>query len=58
MRGTVGFRLRAEKLVAKVKMSQSRPADTVRRITEELAGDGPYASEALAREMRDANPGV
>lgn len=56
LHGTVGFRLRAQKVVAKVKMSQSRPDSTVQRITDELAGDGPYASETLAREMRRANP--
>lgn len=50
--GTVGFRLRVDRLIAKRKMSQNKPAETVDRIIAELEGDGPYASEALAAEMR------
>lgn len=50
--GTVGFRLQVDRLVAKRKMSQNKPAETVDRIIAELEGDGPYASEALAAEMR------
>ena len=50
--GTVGFRLRVTRLVAKNKMSQNKPAETVERIMAELDGDGPYASAALAAEMR------
>lgn len=53
--GTVGFRLRVTRLVAKDKMSQNKPAETVERIIAELEGDGPYASQALANEMRRAN---
>jgi len=52
MAGTVGFRLTPTKIVAKNKMSQNRPAETVDRIVDELSGDGPYASSALAAEMR------
>ena len=37
---------------AKNKMSQNKPAETVDRIIAELEGDGPYASAALAAEMR------
>jgi transcriptional regulator len=33
-------------------MSQNQPAETVDRIVAELEGDGPYASTALAAEMR------
>ena len=33
-------------------MSQDKPAEVVRNVIEELEGDGPYASPALAREMR------
>jgi transcriptional regulator len=36
-------------------MSQNRPAETIDRIITELEGDGPYASTALAAEMRRAN---
>jgi transcriptional regulator len=50
--GTVGFRLKVTRLVAKNKMSQNKPAETVERIMAELDGDGPYASAALAAEMR------
>lgn len=52
MTGTVGFRLTPTKIVAKNKLSQNRPAETVDMIIRELGGDGPYASEALAAEMR------
>jgi len=53
--GTVGFRLRVTRLVAKDKMSQNKPAETVERMIAELEGDGPYAGQALANEMRRAN---
>ena len=56
--GTVGFRMRVERFVAKDKMSQNRPAATVERIITELEGDGPYASTELAREMRRVHPDV
>ena len=50
--GTVGFRLRVRRLTAKSKLSQNKPAETVARILVELDGDGPFASPALAAEMR------
>ena len=50
--GTVGFRLRVTSFTAKNKMSQNKPAETVDRIITELDGTGPYASAALAAEMR------
>ena len=50
--GTVGLRIPITRFVAKNKMSQNRPAETVDRIIGELEGDGPYASAALAAEMR------
>lgn len=50
--GTVGFRMRVDRFVAKSKMSQNKPAETVERIIGELEGSGPYASQALAAEMR------
>ncbi|TFB57084.1 FMN-binding negative transcriptional regulator [Cryobacterium sp. Sr3] len=50
--GTVGFRLRVNRLTAKSKLSQNKPAETVARILGELEGDGPYASPGLAAEMR------
>jgi len=54
-RGTVGLRLTPTRIVAKRKMSQNQPAAIVDAVIGELEGDGPYASAALAREMRRAN---
>ncbi len=50
--GTVGFRLAVTRMVAKSKLSQNKPAETVERIISELGGDGAYASPALAAEMQ------
>jgi len=50
--GTVGLRIPITRFVAKNKMSQNRPDETVDRIISELSGDGPYANPALAAEMR------
>jgi len=50
--GTVGFRMRVDRYVAKSKMSQNKPVETVDHIIGELEGNGPYASRALAAEMR------
>lgn len=50
--GTVGLRIPITRFTAKNKMSQNRPDETVDRIIAELEGDGPYASPALAAEMR------
>jgi transcriptional regulator len=50
--GTVGLRLTPTKIVAKSKLSQNRPDHIVDTIIEQLEGDGPYASEPLAAEMR------
>jgi len=51
-KGTVGIRLRAARFDARVKLSQNKPPHVRRRIVEALEGDGPYASPALAGEMR------
>ena len=56
--GTVGFRLRVTRIVAKSKLSQNKPVETVERIISELEGTGPYASPTLAAEMRRAHPGI
>src|SRR6218665_1148652 len=53
--GTVGFRLTPTKVVAKRKLSQNKPADTVETVIAELEGDGPYAQRELAAEMRRAH---
>jgi len=54
-RGTVGLRLVPTRIVAKQKMSQNKPPEIIRTVIGELEGDGPYASEALAREMRQVH---
>ncbi|MEA5052494.1 MAG: FMN-binding negative transcriptional regulator [Propionicimonas sp.] len=51
-KGTVGLRLRVERFVAKRKLSQNKPAETVARIIAELEGDGPFANPVLAADMR------
>ncbi|MFF3028063.1 FMN-binding negative transcriptional regulator [Microbacterium sp. NPDC057944] len=53
--GTVGFRLTPTRVVAKRKLSQNKPADTVEAVIAELEGSGPYAQPDLAREMRRAH---
>ena len=55
MRGTVGLRLTPTRIVAKRKMSQGHTPEIIDAVIEHLEGDGPYASRALAREMRLAN---
>ena len=52
--GTVGFRLTPTRMVAKRKLSQNKPAETIDTVIAELEGDGPYAQPALASEMRRA----
>lgn len=53
--GTVGFRLTPTKVVAKRKLSQNRPGETVDTIIAQLeAGAGAYADPRLAGEMRRA----
>ena len=51
-RGTVGLRLRVDRVDARAKLSQNKPERVVRRIVDELEGQGPYAQPGLAREMR------
>lgn len=52
--GTVGFRLTPTRVVAKRKLSQNKPAETIETVISALDGDGPYANSALASEMRRA----
>ncbi len=52
--GTVGLRVPVHRFRCKVKMSQDKDPLSRARILEELAGDGPYADEALAAEMARA----
>lgn len=51
-RGTVGLRLVPDRVVAKRKMSQNQDPAIIETVVASLEGDGPYANEALAREMR------
>jgi transcriptional regulator len=51
-RGTVGLRLRVTRIDARLKLSQNKSAEVVTRIIDRLEGDGPYAHDGLAREMR------
>ncbi|MEV7692000.1 FMN-binding negative transcriptional regulator [Microbacterium sp. NPDC089189] len=60
-RGTVGFRLTPGRVVAKRKLSQNRPAETVDHIIDMLSAPGPHHNPALADEMtraRAARPGA
>ena len=52
--GTVGFRLTPTRVVAKRKLSQNKPAETIEAVISALSEDGPYANSALAEEMRRA----
>ncbi|WP_435744662.1 FMN-binding negative transcriptional regulator [Microbacterium sp. PMB16] len=59
--GTVGFRLTPTRVVAKRKLSQNKPAETIEAVISALTEEGPYANHALAAEMRraqDARTGV
>jgi transcriptional regulator len=53
-KGTVGFRLTPTRVVAKRKLSQNRPAETVDHIVDMLRADGPHPNPALADEMARA----
>lgn len=50
--GTVGFRMRITRVVAKDKMSQDKPAEVVDRVVTALQEPGPYRNDALAERMR------
>lgn len=49
--GTVGFRMRVDRIVAKRKLSQDKPAAVRERIIRALREPGPYANPALADDM-------
>jgi transcriptional regulator len=52
--GTVGFRLTPTRVVAKRKLSQNKPLETIETVIAALSTDGPYSNPALAAEMRRA----
>ncbi|MFZ7088193.1 FMN-binding negative transcriptional regulator [Curtobacterium sp. RRHDQ10] len=59
--GTVGIRVRVTRFDARAKLSQNKAPEVVDEVIAGLEGDGPYASPALAAEMRrvharDATP--
>jgi len=56
-RGTVGIRLPITRFVCKVKMSEDKDPVSQRQVLEQLRGDGPYASPALADDMERALAG-
>ncbi|GLI01798.1 FMN-binding negative transcriptional regulator [Phytohabitans aurantiacus] len=50
--GTVGFRLRPDRVVGKVKLSQDKPAGDVASVVAALDRDPTHANPALAEAMR------
>lgn len=55
VRGTVGFRVRVERMEAKEKMNQDKSEESIRRIVEHLRTAGPYANPRLADRMERVN---
>lgn len=53
--GTVGLRLVVTRFDARAKLSQSKPAEVVDRIIDELQSGENYSNPGLAREMRRAH---
>ena len=51
-KGTVGLRIRVERIDARLKLSQNKSAEVRETIIGALEGDGPYAHPGLAEEMR------
>jgi transcriptional regulator len=50
--GTVGIRIRVTRFDARLKLSQNKSPEVIARIIAALEGDGPYASQPLADEMK------
>jgi transcriptional regulator len=51
-KGTVGIRFIVTRFDARLKLSQNKPPEVVDRIIAALEADGPFASPALAAEMK------
>ncbi|WP_411700239.1 FMN-binding negative transcriptional regulator [Conyzicola sp.] len=51
-KGTVGIRFVVTRFDARLKLSQNKPPEVVDRIVAALETDGPFASPALASEMK------
>ncbi|MGX1585581.1 FMN-binding negative transcriptional regulator [Microbacterium sp. NPDC055502] len=52
--GTVGFRLTPARVVAKRKLSQNKPVETIESVIAALESEGPHTNRPLAAEMRRA----
>jgi transcriptional regulator len=50
--GTVGIRIVIARFDARLKLSQNKSPEVRAKIIDALEADGPYSSQALAREMR------
>jgi transcriptional regulator len=50
--GTVGFRLAVTRFVAKRKLSQDKPTETVAGVISVLEASGPFANPNLAEQMQ------
>lgn len=53
--GTVGFRMRVDRIEAKDKMSQDKPAAVIARVVEALRRPGPYENPRLADRIAAVN---
>jgi transcriptional regulator len=53
--GTVGFRVRIDRIDAKEKMSQDKPTEVITRIVEALRRPGPYENPRLADRIATVN---
>lgn len=53
--GTVGFRLRVERVEAKEKMHQDKPVEVIARVVEALRRPGPYENPRLADRIAAVN---
>jgi transcriptional regulator len=51
-KGTVGLRIRVERIDARLKLSQNKLPEVRATIIDALRGDGPYAHPGLAEEMQ------
>ncbi len=56
--GTVGFRMKVDRIEAKEKMNQDKPGESITNIIANLRADGPYHNPALADRMEHVNADV
>lgn len=55
-KGTIGLRIRVERIDARLKLSQNKAQEVRATIIDALRGDGPYAHPGLAHEMARLEP--